>query len=271
MRLAMYTFARGNKTSISTTTVTVTNVNTNTNTTTNSSTSSHTGVGPATMATAAKVAFKKPVHFVNSIATSTNGQFVILPSSGATTAAGNQRIAILRRPNINNIQIIPRPTTIDPNNTYSVVPTIHRVRTRTLSKQNLPKLLETDRLIESLKSIIRPQKISQQDYCTTKKVLSVYQSLVKAANQSNHNLNTSTSGKRSKSHSSLSNHKSGGNPVTTTPSSLITSSQKQNGHHGNSNGSIGITSDISNYISSNNNTNHIDKRTQLRVADANHK
>ncbi|XP_031622121.1 hybrid signal transduction histidine kinase A-like [Contarinia nasturtii] len=268
--------AAPNVTLNNTNSTTIVTNNVNTNTTTNTSTSPNTVVGPAATATAAKVAFKKPVHFVNSIATSTNGQIVLLPSGAATmtTAAGNQRYAILRRPNIQNIQLIARPT-IDPTNSYSVMPVIHRVRTRTL-KPNLPKLLETDRLLESLKSIIRPQKINNRNYDTTKKVLSVYQSLVKAASQPNHHLNTSTSsGKRSKSHSSLSNHKSGSNHNTSSQpmTSSSSSSQKQNGHHGNSNGSIiGITSP-SNYISSNNNTNHIDKRTHLRIAsnDANHK
>lgn len=245
--------------------------NTNTNATANVSTSPNTA--------AAKVAFKKPVHFVNSIATTTNGPIVLLNPSGAGTmssAGGNPRYAIFRRPMNQSIQLIARPT-IDPTNSYSVMPVIHRVRTRTL-KPNLPKLLETDRLLESLKSIIRPQKISHRNYDTTKKVLSVYQSLVKAANQPNHHLNTSTnssSSSKRKSHSSssssLPNHKNSNNNSNHASSQPMTTAslQKQNGHHG-SNGSI-ITS-ASNYMSSNNNTNHIDKRTHIRITnDANHK
>lgn len=262
----------------------VTNANTNTNSINsiaNTNTTTNTSTSPNTAA--AKVAFKKPVHFVNSIATTSNGPIVLLNPSGTGTmssAGGNPRYAIFRRPMNQSIQLIARPT-IDPTNSYSVMPVIHRVRTRTL-KPNLPKLLETDRLLESLKSIIRPQKINHRNYDTTKKVLSVYQSLVKAANQPNHHLNTSTnssSSSKRKSHSSsssLSNHKSSGNNTNnnnnhTSSQALTTSSlQKQNGHHGNSNGSI-ITS-ASNYMSSNNTTNHIDKRTHIRIAnDANHK
>ncbi|XP_055317396.1 probable cyclin-dependent serine/threonine-protein kinase DDB_G0292550 isoform X2 [Sitodiplosis mosellana] len=245
----------------------------NTNTTPNASSPN---------ASAAKVAFKKPMHFVNSIATTTNGPIVLLnPSSAGTmsSAGGNPRYAIFRRPiNQQSIQLIARPT-IDPTNSYSVMPVIHRVRTRTL-KPNLPKLLETDRLLESLKSIIRPQKINHRNYDTTK-ILSVYQSLVKAANQPNHHLNTSTnssSSSKRKSHSSsssssssLSNHKNSSNSGNHTSSQAMTTSslQKQNGHHGNSNGSI-ITS-ASNYMGSNNASNHIDKRTHIRITDANHK
>lgn len=238
----------------------------NTNATTMPNANANANASPT--AAGAKVAFKKPVHFVNSIATSTNGPIVLLnpASTGTATAAGgNPRYAIFRRPMNQSIQLIARPT-IDPSNSYSVMPVIHRVRTRGL-KPNLPKMLETDRLIESLKSIIRPQK----SFDTTKQVLSVYQSLVKAANQQNHHLNTSTnssSSSKRKSHSSLSNHKSGSNHSS---QGLSASLHKPNGHsHGSSNGGI-VTS--ANYIGSHvsvNNTNHIDKRTHIRI-DANHK
>lgn len=239
--------------------------NTNTNTITNMSTSPNTA--------AAKMAFKKPVHFVNSIATPTNGPIVLLNPSSATTMStiGNPRYTIFRRPMNQSIQLIARPT-IDPSNSYSVMPVIHRVRSRS-NKPIVPKLLETDRLLESLKSIIRPQKINHRDYDTTHKVLSVYHTLVKASNQPNHHLNNtntnSSSSSKRKSHSSLSNHKINSNH--TSSQQMITSlSQKQNGHHANSNGSI-ITS-ASNYMSSNNTSNHIDKRTHLRITnDANHK
>lgn len=261
------------------TTVNINNNTNNTNTTTNANSPN---------AAATKVAFKKPVHFVNSIATTTNGPIVLLNPGGTGTmssAGGNPRYAIFRRPMNQSIQLIARPT-IDPTNSYSVMPVIHRVRTRTI-KPNLPKLLETDRLLESLKSIIRPQKINHRNYDTTKKVLSVYQSLVKAANQPNHHINTSTnsssSSSKRKSHSSsssslssssFSNHKnnSNSNNHSSSQAMTITSMQKQNGHHGNSNGNT-ITL-ASNYMSpnnSNNNSNHIDKRTHIRIADANHK
>lgn len=233
-----------------------------------------------------KVAFKKPVHFVNTIATTNNGPIVLLnPATNAgsmSSATGNPRYAIFRRPVNQSIQLIARPT-IDPTNSYSVMPVIHRVRTRTL-KPNLPKLLETDRLYESLKSIIRPQK-NRRSFDTSQKVFSVYQSLVKAASQPNNHLNTSTnssSSSKRKSHSSLSNHKggggggSGGNHTSSQPTNT-SSSQKQNGHsgsgHGASNGSIVSSNYVGLHASANNSTsNHIDKRTHLRIAnDANHK
>lgn len=266
-----------NVNAVKTTVASVPTANTSANNSNNTITNTNATSSPTT---GAKLAFKKPVHFVNSIATSTNGPIVLLNPSNATgtmtTAAGNQRYAIFRRPMNQSIQLIARPT-IDPTNSYSVMPVIHRVRTRTL-KPNLPKILETERLLESLKSIIRPQKIKDhRNFDTTNKVLSVYQSLVKAANQPSHHLNTSTnssSSSKRKSHSSLSNHKSSSNHAS---SQAITtsSSQKQNGHsHNSSNG--GIVTSASNYMSShvttNNTTNHIDKRTHLRITnDSNHK
>lgn len=255
--------------SVKTTVASISTPNAIANNSNNTTTNTNATASPTS---GAKLAFKKPVHFVNSIATTTNGPIVLLNPGNATgtvtTASGNQRYAIFRRPMNQSIQLIARPTIdkIDPTNSYSVMPVIHRVRTRTL-KPNLPKMLETDRLLESLKSIIRPQKISR-NYDTTNKVLSVYQSLVKA----NHHLNTSTnssSSSKRKSHSSLSNHKSSSNH---TSQAMAISSQKQNGHsHSSSNG--GIVTSGSNYMSSTNNTsNHIDKRTHLRIAnDANHK
>lgn len=244
-----------------------TNANNNTtNAMANAATNSNINTNTVSNA-ATKVAFKKPVHFVNTIATTTNGPIVLLNPTGnpgsMSSAPGNPRYAIFRRPVNQSIQLIARPT-IDPTNSYSVMPVIHRVRTRTL-KPNIPKLLETDRLYESLKSIIRPQKTRRS--FDTQKVFSVYQTLIKTANQQsshiNASINSSSSSKR-KSHSSLSNHKgSSGNHTTSQP--LNTSSQKQNGHGG-------INGAGSNYIGSHISTNHIDKRTHLRITnDANHK
>lgn len=256
------------------------NTNTNTNASANANASPTTTATPTTPTTAAKLAFKKPVHFVNSIATTTNGPIVLLnPGNAATmsSAPGNPRYAIFRRPMAqSSIQFIARPT-IDPSNSYSLMPAIHRVKARAF-KPNVPKFLETDRLIESLKSIIRPQTIDHNTYNLAKKVLSVHnQSLIKvlASQQQNHHSNISTnnnmsssslssSSSRRKSHSSsMSNHKS--QPMITP------SSQKQNGHSQN-----GMPTSGSNYIASSNSnsntTNHIDKRTHLRVAnDTNHK
>lgn len=259
-------------------TMPIANANTNANNTNNTNANVNPNINAGGPNTGAKLAFKKPVHFVNSIAAGANGPIVLLNpgnAGGMGTAAGNPRYAIFRRPVNQSIQFIARPT-IDPSNSYSVMPVIHRVRTRTL-KPNLPKQLETDRLLESLKSIIRPQKINHRNFDTTKKVLSVYQSLVKAANQPNHHLSTSTnssSSSKRKSHSSLSNHKSSSNhnSQTITTSS---SSQKQNGHSHNNNSNGGIVTSGTNYLSSHASTNssmHIDKRTHIRIAnDANHK
>lgn len=254
-------------------------------TTTNASVTLNTTPNATAVSNAATkvTTFKKPVHFVNTIATTTNGPIVLLNPTGnagtVTSASGNPRYAIFRRPVNQSIQLIARPT-IDPTNSYSVMPVIHRVRTRTL-KPNLPKLLETDRLYESLKSIIRPQK-SRRSFDTSQKVFSVYQSLVKAANQPNSHLNTSTnssssssSSSKRKSHSSLSNHKNSNSHSSSQPTNNTTASQKQNGHsHGSSNG--GIITSATNYIgshaSANSTSNHIDKRTHLRIAnDSMHK
>lgn len=262
------------------------NSNTNLNNTSinaNANTNASLTTTTTTPTTAAKLAFKKPVHFVNSIATTTNGPIVLLNPGNATTmssAPGNPRYAIFRRPMAqSSIQFIARPT-IDPSNSYSLMPAIHRVKARAY-KPTVPKYLETDRLIESLKSIIRPQTIDHGTYNLAKKVLSVHnQSLNKllASQQQNHHSNTSTnnnssasslsssSSKRKSHSSSMSNHKS--QPINTP------SSQKQNGHsHSSSNG--GMPNYIGSMSSANNNsntTNHIDKRTHLRIAnDANHK
>lgn len=257
---------------VKTTVTNITTANTNSssvNNATNINATANMGVGvsPSASPNTANpklTAFKKPVHFVNSIATTTNGPIVLLNPTGAgamSSAVGNQRVTILRRPMNQSIQLIARPA-IDPTNSYAVMPVIHRVRTRTL-KPNLPKILETDRLLESLKSIIRPQNINR-DYDTTKKVLSVYQSLVKAANHTNHHINTnSSSSSKRKSHSSLSNHKSNSGMSTS-------STQKPNGQsHGNSNG--GIVTSGTNYMSSTNSiNNHTEKRTHIRI-DVNHK
>lgn len=276
-----------------------TNVNANPNaspTTTNATTANAT-IATGTAAGTKLAGFKKPVHFVNSIATTTNGPIVLLnpgPGNAGTmsTAPGNQRYAILRRPMAqSSIQFIARPT-IDPIIGDSLMPAIHRVRTRGF-KPTTPTLLETDRLLETLKGIIRPQALNSNIFKTTKKVLSVYnQSLNKmSANQQPNNTistslssssllsSSSSSSKRKSSHSSsLSNHKSSTNATS--------SSQKQNGHSHSSNGA---QTSGSNYIASNtstshnssnntnnnsnnnnNTTNHIDKRTRV-PNDTNHK
>lgn len=263
-----------NSNTVKTTVTNISTANTNTNNVNNSTTNSigNVSVGVSqnansNVANPKLAAFKKPVQYahINSIATTTNGSIMLVNTSGTGTvspAGGNQRVTILRRPQ-QSIHVISRPP-IDPTNSYALMPTIHRVRTRML-KPNLPKILETDRLLESLKSIIRPQKINR-NYDTTKKVLSVYQSLVKAANHANHHINTnsSSSSSKRKSHSSLSNHKSS--------SSMTTSStQKSNGQN-HANG--GIVTSGTNYMSShqstNNLNNHIEKRTHIRI-DVNHK
>lgn len=212
---------------------------------------------------AAKVAFKKPVHFLNSIGSTGNGPIVLLNPGGAgamNTAGGNARYAIFRRPILNqSIQMLPRQT-FDPTNSHSVMPMIHRIQTRKI-KPNLPKVLETDRLIDRQK---KSQKFIHANYDKTKEVMAVYQLMLKSANQSIHlsaSTNNSSSSKR-KSHSSLSNHKNSTN-------------HKQNGHsNSSSNGAILISgsSYISSHASTNSTSNHVDKRTHIRIAgDTNHK
>lgn len=197
-----------------------------------------------------KIVTKKPVHFVNSISTSDNGQIVLLNSGNTATmptSTGNQTYAIFRRPANQSIQLIAARSPIDPSNSYTVMPVIHRVRTRTL-KKNLPKNLKTDELYENLKNIMRPKKSDQHSSIVTQKVFSVYKSYA-AAIQTNHhtvqntttnctnnnNNSTSINSKSNRSHkSTINNHKTTSSVCL---SSSSTSQKQQNGHvHGNSNG-----------------------------------
>lgn len=206
-----------------------------------------------------KIVTKKPVHFVNSISTSGNGQIVLLNSGNAATmptSTGNQTYAIFRRPANQSIQLIAARSPIDPTNSYTVMPVIHRVRTRTL-KKNLPKNLKTDELYENLKNIMRPKKSDQRSSVVTQKVFSVYKSYA-AAIQSNHhtvqntttncsnNNTTSINSKSNRSHkSTINNHKTpssvsiSSSASSSSSSSSSTLQKQQNGHvHGNSNGNV---------------------------------
>lgn len=217
----------------------------------NSNSSSTTNAAPVSTSTtttntqSGKIAAKKSVHIVNSIANSGNGPtgIVFLNSSGTGTTSstsGNQTYAIFRRPPNQSIQLIAARSPIDPNNSYSLMPVIHRVRTRTL-KPTLPQTLQSDHLIQQLKTI-RPKKL-KRTLSTTKKIISVYNSYMNQSVQSNHHITpynsnsigasnglTSNGSSRSqKTHSSsLSNHKSNHTSAQSTTTSSTT--QKQNGH-----------------------------------------
>lgn len=158
---------------------------------------------------------------VNACQSPTANSSIVIVNSGTTpnSTLGGQSYTIFRRPSVQNIQLITRKT-ID--QTYAVMPVIHCVRTRTM-KPNVAKTLQTDQLIASLKTIIRPQKLSHQTMSTTKKVISVY----KTAMQTQQTNLTNSSRSQKIYH-------------TQPTSILMTSPQKQNGHHSHStsNGSI---------------------------------
>lgn len=168
-----------------------------------------------------------PPNSINSTASPTTNNSIVIVNSGATTpnaTMSGQSYTIFRRPSsAQNIQLITRKT-ID--QTYAVMPVIHCVRTRTMRPnctRTLP--LQTDQLLASLKTIIRPQKINHQTLATTKKVISVYQATLQQ-NAINDMQNRS---QKFYHHSQ-----------TSQPTILMASSQKQNGHHSHlvSNGTI---------------------------------
>lgn len=168
-----------------------------------------------------------PTNSMNSAGTpSTANSSIVIVNSGGTPNAtmSGQSYTIFRRPSsAQNIQLITRKT-ID--QTYAVMPVIHCVRARTMrpnATKTLP--LQTDQLLASLKTMIRPQKLNHQTLATTNKVISVY----KATLQQNAINDMQSRSQKFYHHSQ-----------TPQQTILMASPQKQNGHHSHSasNGTI---------------------------------
>lgn len=216
---------------------------------------------------AGKLTGKKSTHIGNAMNSSSGtgtGIVLINPdtsgtmSSSLATNTNQTHYAILRRPVNQSMQLLASRAAAEPSNSFSVMPVIHRVRTRAMMP-TVPKNLQiqTDQLFQKLSKSLRSKMFNSS--LLPKKLANQHISgnAIVPINSIQNNSTTSIPTNNSKVirpqriHSSPSNYKT----TTSSSSSASTKNLKQNGHiHVNnciSVGGIGMNTNTNSHTISN--------------------